>query len=237
MPLDPTSPYTTLQSKYEISPREVTKFCETFKGIGNENYTRLTGGEPTTLETSKFEEIIEILHSYNRRISMITNGYGLLQINDDTLKKIDWIVLDDHGINHKQIMKSKRHLENLKINRVKHMITTIHHELEAACEDQKKKGKKCPAFMYTPTLFKGTIHPCCSIPYLEQLQKTNESTRQLNKAGWHLDNPILVETMRNWRTTLPPETLDLCHNHCYRPKYKSHPHHTITLKPNDVISK
>ena len=61
---------------------------------------------------------------------------------------------------------------------------------------------------------------------------------ELFKAGWTIHNPKLVNTLRNWRETIPDYVIDQCENNCWRPHLDVGQGTTrITLKKNDVIKK
>lgn len=235
-PLNPNSPHEILREYYEIPVSDVERFCQLFEGHGEGNYVRITGGEPTFLAEDKFTEIIEVLKKHGRRIWMITNGYGMLNLPDRVLKSIDRYTLDDHGINHEHMLKVAKRLKKLDVTNIRHLETRIHYDCITACDNPKNRGK-CKAIMQSPTIYKGTVYPCCRIPFIEIFRKEEETTRQLRKAGWTLDNGNLVETMKNWRNTIPKNPWTLCQEHCWKPHFTKYNPTPITLKPHDVIAR
>ena len=102
-PIDKKSKYKIKQYKWELSCNNLHIICKTFKNIGVEGYFRLTGGEPTFINIEKLENIINIIKSYERNITIATNGYGLMNINRSVLNNVNHIILNDHGINNKHV--------------------------------------------------------------------------------------------------------------------------------------
>lgn len=234
LPITPDSPYEMMRESYEIPVSEVEELCLRLKGYGEKEYVKLTGGEPTVVKRERFEEIIDVLHFYNRRIWLITNGYGVLDTSESTLRKIDKYTVDDHGINHSHVIQVIKKLKKIGGRTIKLLSNTTHRDCLIASRD-KKDGKDCGVFMTTPMLYKRTVYPCCGTAFIESILDTRDATTGLKEIGWTLDNPNLVEDMAKWRKTLPPVIYDMCYNHCWRPHFKHYPPIPITLKPNDVI--
>lgn len=235
-PIGPDNPYEMRQTRYEIPVKDVELLCQRLKGYGEQEYTRLTGGEPTTIQPDKFIEIIEVLHSYGRRLWLITNGYGILSLPKTTLRKISRYTIDNHGINSTHVNTVRKHLKKIGVKAIRVLNNTSHRDCLLASQN-KLSGTDCGTFMTTPILYKRVIYPCCSTPFIESYMKTDEATRKLRRMNWTLDNHYLVNSMADWRGTLPPIVYDLCHNHCWRPHFKHFPAIPITLKPNDVIAR
>jgi hypothetical protein len=60
---------------------------------------------------------------------------------------------------------------------------------------------------------------------------------ELTKAGWYLDNPNIINTVKNWKNTLPKYIHQQCRDGCWWPHKQILGKVKITLKPNDVIKK
>ena len=103
-PIDPDSPHVHRRTKWDMPVSDVELFCELFKGYGETDRHRLTGGEPTALPMEHLEEIIEVFSSYNRLISIITNGYNLMGISRDTINKIG-IIKQQNKQSHLNLLK------------------------------------------------------------------------------------------------------------------------------------
>ena len=62
-------------------------------------------------------------------------------------------------------------------------------------------------------------------------------TNELEKAGWTLDNNNILETIKNWKNTLPKFVIDECLNNCWKPYMNKALSKKITLKKNDKVWK
>ena len=235
--MNPNSPYPDRQRKWEIPIGDVELFCDRFRGIGESNNHRLTGGEPTALPAEKFEEIVEIFTSNDRRVTLITNGYDLMGISKGCLNKIGTIFLNDHGINHDHIESCIRYLKPFYKGAIKREVNTYHYNLWEAMKHPVNKNKKCGMWMRLPTLLQGVIYPCCNMPLIGRVDRNPRIREEFIKAGWVLTNPKVVRVLRNWRKTVPRYAVDQCLNNCWQPKPQVGGRFDITSKPNDVIKR
>ena len=149
---------------------------------------------------------------------------------------IDKITLDDHGINHKHVLDCLKYLKDYYNGEVQHLKVMVHYDLEQA-KTNKQKGRKCKFWLVSPTMYKRVIYPCCTFPNIECFDKHTKISDVLRKAGWILDNPYIIETLLNWKETIPEYVTEQCYNNCWRPFTSSGKAYKITLKSNDVIKK
>lgn len=239
LPIASNSPYTERRKKWRISLDDVRLFCKVFDGIGDdyENYHRLTGGEFTTLPISYMRKIIDIFYQNQRKMSLITNGYNLLSLGRRYLRKIDHFVLDDHGINHKHIKKCQRYLESWHDGKIKYVKRTYHWNCIQAKNHPYNIGQclgECH-IPQAPALLRGIIYPCPALKYIEMMDKNTKTTEALIQAGWTLNNPDVIDVMRNWRNSIPKYVWNQCLYNCWHPLIRAGTRHKITLKPHDVI--
>ena len=235
IPISPTSPHPYRRQPWEASIKDIELFCKRFKGYGESNVHRLTGSEATMVSIGKLKAVIDTFERYNRKTTMITNGYNLLGIGEEHINKLQEITLDDHGINHKHIERCAKYLHGFYMGNVKVLRHSVHWNLEDAMKHPSNKGRDCRSMMKTPMLVKDIIYPCCNMFPIEQIRKDPRITKELVDANWTLGNASIVETLRNWRETLPPYIISQCLNNCWRPNMKVGRYKKITLKPHDVI--
>ena len=236
VPIHPDSEYVDRRTKWDVSLKTIELFCERFKGIGERNLHRLAGGETTAMPLDTVEELVEILYVHNRRMSLLTNGYDLLGLSRRCLDRIHDINLDDHGINHEHIMRCYKYLKE-NFDCVVGIITTLEHK-DWDCARKHPENiltEPCDAMMRSPTMYREAIYPCCQSQHTDVMRKDMGSNKALKDAGWTVYNPDIVETLRNWRTTLPEYVLHKCLTDCPSPYGSICGKTRITLKPNDVI--
>lgn len=235
-PIDPDAEYPDRRDKWDTSLRDVRLLCRRFKGIDEGRLHRLAGGEPTAMPLGRLEAIIDTLHSHGRPVSMLTNGYNLMGMKHEYLNELRQIVLDDHGINHDHIMSCMRWLKKVYKGRALVMTVTHHYDFEMAMgHPLNLKDAPCRAIMRSPSLFREAIYPCCASYQVEMMEKTTRLNRELRRAGWSMRSADVVETLRNWRETLPEYFWELCFKRCFKPQDGVGTKKQITLKPNDVI--
>lgn len=241
IPIRPDSPYPDRRKKWEMPLSTIERFCKRFEGIAEKTtHIRLFGGEFTALPIKKMEAIIETFHSYDRRMWLLTNGFNLLGLDKTHLNMMHNITLDDHGINHDHILNCMKHLKRVYKGKA-HVIRMLYHwNLETAIKHELNYGKTCrplSELVKGPTFYRGVIYQCCNGPSVEAFQKNIKMNVELRRAGWTLDNPDVLETLNNWKNTLPQYVLDQCRYSCWRPHFKVGEKKRITLKKNDVIKK
>lgn len=246
LPFNSKSGNTLQRPKWELSVGDLGMFCEQFRGIGESNFHHIGSSEPTALPIHKLEEIIEVLESYNRKISLQTNGFGLMNMSRASINKIHTINLDNHGINSEHISDCRRHLKSFYRGRIKSTLAKTHWELSTAMKHSTNKGKRCGfwirtlAFHGSGATGKGSppmIYPCCAIAEVMRITNNVRIRDELIKAGWSIKGPI-IEKLRAWRETIPGYVVEQCENNCWFPNINVGQGRTkITLKKNDIIKK
>lgn len=238
VPLNPRNDNIFRREKWELPIEDLVTFCERFKGIGESNFHHLTGGEVTMMPIGKVEEIIEVLDSYKRKMSIQTSAYNLVEIDKSSINKIALIKLADHGINSEHIEDSRRYLKTFYKGEIKNETMKSHWELTVAMRHPINRGKKCRFWMRNPLIFGSIIYPCCNTPFIMLKNNNTVMREELIKAGWSVYNDDITETMRNWRSTIPKYVIDQCENNCWRPRISVGQGKTkITLKSYDIIRK
>ena len=223
-------------SPFTIRPSDVQLFCEQLKGIGERDEHRLTGGEPTSIPRDVFTEVVNIFSSYGRRLSLLTNGYDILNLDAATIKKFDKIILDDHGINHEHIVKCRRVLKPLIDVRVWHM--PRHFNIKDALTF---KHERCEQWISTITFSNGVIYPCCNIATSSRYHGFIEFTEKiLVENGWGVANSNMCDVILQWRFSIHEFIKQVCKHFCVLfcgLDQLSCESIEITRKPNDVIFK
>lgn len=237
VPISASAELADRRNKWDESPDTIELFCERFKGIGETDPHRLSGGEPTAMSLSVLEEIIEVLYNHGRRkIFILTNGYELMGLNLKTLNRVHSISLDDHGVNSDLIEKCVKYLKQFYTG--KHEVIKVYKHWDWNCARQHPENvvkEPCKAMMRSPSVYRGAVYPCCMSMHTDGMRGDGEANRVLREAGWTFTNPDIVKTLRNWRTTLPPYILEKCLTDCPRPHDDVCGGADITLKQNDVI--
>jgi len=225
------------RQKWELSLDDLELFCERFEGIGEESLHFLSGGEPTCLPMDKLVQVVDMLSSYNRRVALFTNGYNVMGIPRNTVNKIHHMRLDDHGTNSKHIQECVDYLKPFYNGKVETIHQKFHWDVEPA-KKRKSSGKRCGAWMSILPLLGETLFPCCNTPCLMLQSNDTKMGDELNNSGWTIRNEDVVETVRDWRNTIPSYVSEHCLNNCYQPKINVGQGKTrITLKPHSVIKK
>jgi len=169
-------------------------------------HIRLVGGETTMMNPRQIKKSIDLANKYGVPISIVTNAYNIMAL-ESHFKKLDHIILDNHGTNQGYIKKIKpiigEHTKVIEIKRFKH------YNLEYTIKHCQKTGKTCGTYQQIPAIYKQTLYPCCSPFYYHP-----ELNDAMNKAGWTIKNKHILETIAD-PTTLPQEFLDICKSHCY----------------------
>jgi len=236
IPPNPANSNVWRRKKWEVSVDDLRLFCERFKGYGEKEYHLLGGGETTVVEIEKVKEYLDILSSYKRRISIRTNGYNLLGLGEH-INKFSLIILSDHGINADHIKRCQKELA--KTFKGKAVVESMkkHVDLDVARKEPAKKGKNCRLWIADLQLVGRILHPCCCTHPIDIWNNSTKINNELISCGWTTDNPDLIETIRNWKTTIPAYIIDQCHNNCWNPGIFNTKPENITLKKNDVIAK
>lgn len=219
-----------------MSPEEAELFCERFSGHYEESTHKLLGGEPTAMPPEKLYALVDVFHNHNRKLKMLTNGFGILGLDESYLNKFECIEFDDHGINRKQVLNCIKHLKTFYLGKIEKRTVATHYNLEAT-RKTCFQGSWCWSIMAPPILFQGVIYPCCIHPGMELLNNNRDMRMALIESGWSLENPDVCAIMEKWAQTIPDYVKNQCSNHCWIPRRcrKVGETRIITLKPNDVI--
>lgn len=231
------SPCIWMRRLWEMEPSTAMLFCERFHGVGEADWHNLTGGEPTAMKLSHLEALIDVFHHYGRALTIRTNAYGLRCLPEEYVQKFARIWLDDHDINAGVVQETLIWLRTFYKGVARHQHIPSHHDWVAAWNAGKvHRTQPCGQwFRYLLVNPRGIVYPCCGMPGIVAIANEERIEAELRKAGWCLENRNLVETLKNWRKTVPSYIMETCLQRCYYPEYKRFPAARITLKENDVL--
>lgn len=236
IPINPNNDNVFRRKVKLIDIDDVVLFCERFKGIGESDQHQMSGGEPTSLPSELFNQIVYTLNSYNRNINLTTNGFALLDIKQNVLNKIHTIVLDDHGINSEHIRNCESYLSTFFKGTVRTLHNYEHFDTSEIMRGrQGTNGRKCGMWLTQPSISGKIIYPCCLLNCIKFANNSHKIADELEASGWTIDNKDVVETIKNHTTTLPKYVIDQCENNCWHPGPP--PKIKITSKPNDIIKR
>lgn len=217
IPINSDSNILCRREEYRIPLSDLRLFCEKLDGVGYNDWHRLTGGEPT-LYPELVEDCIKILDGYNRKICLFTNGFQVKCIRPEFMHKVGWIELDDHGVNHDDVVRTRRYLKDIGYEGWVHNIKyKVHYDLEYAMYHSKNDvccGHMCRVVM----MFNHTVYPCAHHYCTELFFNTFEFSELLRETGYDLDDDWMV-LLQNWRTSIHGDIWEMCYS-CWRPYYK-----------------
>ena len=200
--MDPTPDETSLE--------EIKIFLDKFRDYRPGSSVLLTGGEPTMVNTKKLKRICDLIHESGKKVGLLTNGYRLHPI-----EWFDYVVLDLHGVNDKEIEVWRRVL--IESGRwFEEVDKRYHQDMEYAMKDNITCGLRCTSFMKPLTLWKDVIYPCCNIMCVEWWNHSARVTQALKRSKWTIYNPWILRTVKDWRETLPNEFIRMCSLRCWR---------------------
>lgn len=210
MGMNPPSDETTLE--------EIKAYLKNIEGYKPGATFMLTGGEPTAIDHGKLKTICDLVHDRGYTTALLTNGFKLIPT-----KWIDYIMLDKHGINDDDIAKWELHLKNEKREIYEFREKQWHMDIPYAMKDNLTEGARCDAWMNSITLWKDVVYPCCNLMCVAWWHGDidQDLAGSLRDAGWSAYNPDLVDTMINWRETLPGEVYRICMTKCWRESSKT----------------
>lgn len=206
---------------YRDKPRiqsleNIENFARAIEGWEKERYVRLSGGEPMMCGADHLHKTADILHKYGRFVSLLTNCY---RFEDVDPFRFDQVILDDHTpINKELLEKGVKRMERFRYDTWEVWDSTRHRDLELQRQGRKgdlSKGLRCLAWMDTIALWRDVVYPCCNMYYLEGWTRSDRISRALRKAGWTVENPELLNTLINWRETIPGEAIKTCLLSCW----------------------
>lgn len=240
MPLDKSSEWLERRVKWDVPLEEVELFCKRFEGIDLGKRVVLTGGEPTALPVEKLNAVIDVFYAHRRRVVLLTNGYNVFGVGKAQLRKCAIVKLDDHGINHEHIEDCIKYLKKIGANPV-HIYTLHHYDLGATRKLEINRGGHCHRSTLLSqvevTVKQGVVYPCCAMASFDNYNNDRRMHEELTMAGWSLENQKLLETIKNFKETLPAYVFEQCENSCWWPHKRILGKIKITKKQNDIIRK
>lgn len=180
---------------------------------------------------SSLYRIIDMIKTDGHKLSMLTNGFGLLAMEHAYLNKIDHIVLNNHGPNEEQIYACESELDyhGIEYETINHV---YHNDLEESAAHPDNKGKNCDQWLRLPALYDRVLYPCCSM--MQIADGVRDTWASLKRSGWSLDNPTLLEHIQDL-STLEPMIFQRCFNECYMPDIHLGSRVKVTKKPHDKM--
>jgi len=202
----------------ETTLEEIKAYLANMEGYDPDAVFRITGGEPTAMDHGKLENIAKLVRDSGYRVSLLTNGFKLVPP-----EWFDYIVLDKHGINDEDIEKWLVHLKSENYDKYEVRDAYWHTDIPYSMKDNISEGARCGAWMNSLTLWKDIVYPCCALMCVAWWNGDIDQklASDLRYAGWEVYNPDLVDTIRNWRETLPGEAYRVCVTQCYRKASKT----------------
>lgn len=226
------------REKWDMPESEARLFCERFKGHYEESVHKLLGGETTAMPPEKLYAIIDVFNEYGRSLKLLSNGFNIMGLSKDYLKKLDYIELNDHGINHDHVAECFKYLKTFYKGKLIRRQQSEHYDLGKA-QETCFPGAPCNSIMNPPVLCRGVIYPCCIHPGVELWSNNWGMSNSLKQAGWSLENPDVADVLKRWKQTIPDYVIESCNSRCWvsRRIKNRPPMHPITLKKNDVVRK
>jgi len=197
----------------ETSLEEVGAFLKNIDGYQPGTTFMITGGEPTAIEHGKLKKICDLIHLHGCKTALLTNGFRLVPTD-----WFDYVLLDKHGINDEEIAKWEAHLKDANHETYEFREKSWHFDVPYAKKDNLTEGARCGNWINSVSLWKDVVYPCCNIMCVAWWDGDidQDLAGSLRDAGWSAYNPDLVETILNWRETLPGEAYRLCMIKCWR---------------------
>jgi len=220
--------------KHTTPLESIEKFLTLIDGYRPKFWNRLSGGEVTLCGPDYVEEVCEISHQHGRPISLLTSGARMLECDPHWF---EFIHLDEHIVNSELITDIRKYFKDVGFNRYQVWVTKEHRDLELQRTNHITKGFLCPDHMAAITLWRDTVYSCCVLPFMDGWENNSKVRLSLRGAGWSLDNPNLVETMKNWRNTLPADSVHACLTKCWKggPNLKYQPTSQPSLQGEKTV--
>ena len=187
---------------------DIELFLRAMKERNKGETVMFTGGEPTLYPY--LGEAAHLARSLGFLTSMLTNGVNLVPP-----EWFDVIILDKHSVNSDQIQLWE---EMLNGKGIKYEVREkqYHQDIPYAMEDNVTKGARCANWLKPLVLRGDIVYPCCNILCVEWWHGTEDVTVALRESGWTVNNPDLVDTIEDWRETLPSEFYRVCTLKCWK---------------------
>ena len=214
LPIDKQSVYPERRSLYRMKVAEIEKIVSRLDGMGQDDWHRLTGGEPT-LYTEDCVDAIDYLYSVGRKnICLATNGMHLMDLPVKTLNKVRWLELDQHGTNAELISKVQKYLREHYENYLRVIKYDMHYDLHFARFHPRNRWY-CGHVMRVVKFRDNIIYPCGHFECLTSFRHDTDIQDLLMDHGWTLDHNDVPFLLRNWRETIPLDIFKYCLS-CWR---------------------
>jgi len=199
--------------KHTTPISSIETFLERIDGYRPKYWIRLSGGETTLCGPDYLEEVCELVHQHGRSISLLTNGAKMQECDPDWF---EFIHLDEHIVNHDLIEDCRKYFKEHGFKRFQVWLTKEHRDLEAQRTNHITNGLRCSAHMEAITMWRDTVYPCCVLPFIDGWEKNSKVRLSMREAGWRIDNPDLVEVMKDWVNTLQADATHACQTQCWK---------------------
>jgi hypothetical protein len=196
----------------ETTPENISRFLGLIDGWLPRAGVRLTGGEPTCVAEAIPDISKRVRNYHNRFLDIVTNGFRLMELDPFLF---DFIHLDDHGVNRDLIEKCTEYLVEHGYKDFRIMRFDYHRDLELQRRGNVSNGLTCKDWMGSITLWEKTVYPCCVMHSIEGFENDPRIGESLRKAGWTIDNLELLNTLRDWKNTVPAEVVRACVLGCW----------------------
>jgi len=193
-------------------PDQLDKLLTLLNGWHPEAKVRLSGGEPTMIGGKKLTQYARVAKEHNRYVDIMTNGFRIDEVDPFVF---DFINLDYHGTNKKDIDKAQFFFNRLGYKKYRIVANVAHRDLEFQRAGNISNGLKCDEMMGSLTLWQDLLIPCCVIHSIAGFENNPKIFESLRRENWTIHNPDLIETIRNWKKTIPPEVVKACTLGCW----------------------
>lgn len=177
-----------------------------------DRWVRLIGGEPTILPPKQMVELVKVIKDHGRQVSICTNGFGIFKLDPFIFDNID---IDNHKINKEVVDKCLQYFREVCYTNYTMLKREMHVDLEIRRKNNISKGLQCNIWYKTLALWEKVTYPCCNLPYLDGWNNNNIIRNSLIEAGWILDNENLIDTILDWRNTIPGDVVKSCSLDCW----------------------
>ena len=210
------------ETKYVTPIANIDKFLKLIEGFRPDHWLRVSGGESTLCGPEYLQELSELAHSYKRNVSLLTNG---ARIKDCDPHWFDFIHLDEHIVNEKQIYEAARYFKEVGFSRFQILTTKVHRDLELQRTGHVSPGLNCEEWMRAISLYQDTVYPCCVLPFLDGWNGNHKIRESCKASEFTIDNPDLVQYINHWKTTVQPNLVYACSLQCWKrgPNIVYHP--------------
>ena len=201
------------ETNYVTPLRNIEKFLDLIEGFRPQYWLRISGGESTLCGPEYLREICELGHSHKRNISLLTNGARIKECDPHWF---DFIHLDEHIRNEKQIYDAARYFKEKGFSRFQILTTKVHRDLELQRRGHVSPGLHCEEWLNAISLYQDTVYPCCVLPFLDGWNRNTVIRESCKASGFHVDNPTLLKSIENWKKGVHPNLVYACCLQCWK---------------------